>query len=387
MKKIVYFSAIFTAMLILVGCGSGGNGSLEGKVEELKKLREDYAVLGQKIADLEAEVSELDTNAVEANTSVPVRVMPLKEGTFQHFVKVQGQVTADDNIIVSPKAPGSITRVYVDEGQVVSRGQLLAQVDTMIVAKSLAELYTQLNLATTLYDKQARLWKQKIGTEVQLLQAKTQKEALEKRIATTREQLKQSRITAPIGGFVEKSFVKQGETAVPGMPAFRLVNLAALAFEANISESYIPYIKQGDAVKINFPTANEVMDAKVSSVSQTINPQNRTVLVRVKLPGRHDKLKANMVGEIEINDLTHENMIIIPMEFVQKSADGSFVMTAEKNEAGEYVAKRMSIETGQSYQGNIEVTKGLRKDFMLITDGQIGLTEGQTLAVQGTNKQ
>lgn len=387
MKKIVYLSAFFTAMLLLVGCGKGGNDNLEGKQEQLKQLREQYSTIGKQIADLEAEVALLDTNAVEVNTSVPVKIMPLKEETFRHFVKVQGQVTADDNIIVSPKVPGIVTRVLVDDGQVVNRGQLLAQIDTILIAKGLQELYTQLELATTLYEKQERLWKQKIGTEVQLLQAKTQKEGLEKRIATTREQLAQSRITAPIGGFVEQSFIKQGETAVPGMPAFRLVNLAELAFEANISEAYIPYIKQGDAVKINFPTANQTLDAKVSSVSQTINPQNRTVTVRVKLPGRHDQLKANMVGEIEINDVSHDNMIIIPMEFVQKAANGSFVMIADRAESGEYVAKRSMIETGQSYQGQIEVVKGLQKDWMLITDGQMGLSEGQTLTVQGTSNQ
>ena len=371
-------------MLLLTACGKG-SASLEGKQEQLKKLQTEYAALGKQIEDLQTEITALDTNSKEANTSIPVKVMPLKEETFRHFVKVQGSVIADDNIIVSPKAPGIITRVFVTEGQVVNRGQMLAQVDTMLVAKGLAELYTQLNLATTLYEKQERLWQQKIGTEVQLLQAKTQKEALEKRIATTREQLSQSRITAPIGGFIETSFVKEGETAVPGMPAFRLVNLAELAFEASISEAYIPYIKQGDAVQINFPTANETVDAKVTSVSQTINAQNRTVLIRVKLPGRHDQLKANMVGEIAINDISHHDMIIIPLEFVQKSATGSFVMLAERNANGEYVAKRANIETGQSYQGQIEVTKGLRKDFMLITDGQMGLSEGQILTVLGAS--
>ncbi|MEM7038543.1 MAG: efflux RND transporter periplasmic adaptor subunit [Bacteroidota bacterium] len=381
------FAVILLSMVFLAACGGGGDDKDVGKKkDELTKLKTEYKELGKKIRSLEKEIEELDPTT-KKDPRVPVKVMAVKEKTFQHFVKVQGQVQSDQNIQVRPQASGTVSKVYVEEGQTVKKGQLLAKIDDAILRKSIDELKTQLTLADTVYRRQQRLWKQDIGSEIQLLQAKTQKESLEKRIITTSEQLTWSNVTAPISGIVDMVYTKKGEAASPMAPAFQIVNLSKLEFKADLSEAYIPYIKRGDEVSIRFPAIDQRVNAKVRNVSQTVHPMNRTVAVYVDLPGKGTELRANMVGEISINDVTHENVVTLPQEYVQKGAEGSYVTVAKKGESGEYEAQRVTIKAGLSYSGEVEVLQGLKPNELLVIEGYQGLNNGQQIRFEGvTNK-
>ena len=384
MKRNIYIAGICAGMLLFTACGGAKDG-LDAKQAELIKLKTEYKTLGDNIRKLEAELSDLDTNQVAKVSRVPVKVLALEPATFQHFVNVQGAIKSDNNVGVGPEMPGTYLRILVEEGDYVKRGQLLARLDDAVIRKGMDELQVQLDLATILYEKQQRLWKQQIGSEVQLLQAKAQRDALTKRLATTREQQALTRIKSPISGVVDAVRAKRGEAAMPGFPGFQIVNLSELSFNADISEAYIPYIKRGDKVSIEFPSVGQALDAKVSSVSQTINPQNRTVTVKVDLPGRHEMLKANMVGEISINDANHENSIVISQQFLQKSGSGSFVMVAEKNGNDEYVAHKQAVKSGMTYQGKVEILEGLNRGHLLITDGYLALSEGQLVHFTGVS--
>ena len=378
-NSILVFS--LSLLLVLSACGGGseaGGGDLDKKKEELSKLKVERKALNDQIRALEKEIATLDTTMVK-DPRVPVRVETLEESTFQHFVKVQGQIEADKNVMVSPKMGGVVTRVLVDEGQNVRQGQLLATMDDAVLQKSLNELRIQLELADTVYSRQKNLWAQQIGSEIQLLQAKTQKESLEKRIATTMEQVEMTKIKAPISGVVDRVIAKSGEAVSPGFGAFNIVNLGQLSFKASISEAYIPYVRKGDEVSINFPSINKTVTTKISNIGQVINPANRTVMVETKVPSKDGMFKANMVGEISIRDVNNENTIVIPMGLVQRLGDEEFVMVAERQENGDFVARRSKIETGTSYEGNVEVTSGLAKGNNLITEGASGLSEGAQL--------
>lgn len=383
MKRYTLIAGLFAVMLFLAACGGNKAGELETKKAKLAELQGEYDALGDQIAVLEKEIGMLDTNAVEKDVTTPVSVVPVKAETFQHFVKVQGAIESENNIMVSPETAGMFTKVLVEEGDFVKQGQLMAQMDDNIFRKSLEELEIQLGLAKTLHEKQERLWKQDIGSEVQLLQAKAQKESLEKRIATTEEQMSKTKLYAPISGVVEKSMARRGQNGMPGAPAFLVVNLSELSFNADISEAYIPYIKRGDDVTISFPTVNYKLDSKISSVSQTVDPQNRTVTVKVNLPGKHEMLKANMTGEIAINDATHENALTIPRQYLQKSGDGAYVVVAERNESGDFVARKLPVKPGMVYDGRIEILEGLKNGHLLITDGFLSLSEGQLVKFDG----
>lgn len=386
MKSLTQLFALSVLALAMAACG-GNTDQLEAKKAQLVELQAERAKLDKKISDLETEIATLDPGSSKEGAAIPVKVVAVEPHNLEHFIKVQGQVEARNSIMVSPKMGGTYTHVYVTEGMNVSKGQVLAKVDDAVMVKSLDELKVQLSLATSLYNKQKNLWDQKIGSEVQLMQAQTQKEALEQRIATTQEQIAMSKVVAPISGVVEMVMGKPGEGAIPGMPVCRLVSLTDLTFKANLSESHLPYLKKGDQVSIHFPSLAKSLEAKVHSIGQTINPSNRTVSVMVELPANSTDLKANLIGEISIKDATREQAIAIPQEYLQKGVSGSFVMVAEKDSTGAgHVARRMAVTTGLKTDTEVEILTGLSKGQLLITDGTVTDGEKVSLTQPATQK-
>ncbi len=367
------------AILLLSACGGGQKAnSLEGKKALLQEKKSALLTLNKEIETLQEEIVALDPNSKNQIKVIPVTTSELKPSRFQHFVKVQGTVEANKNVVVSPQVGGRITQIMVKEGQRVSAGQVLAQIDDAVMQRSIEEVNSQLELATILFDKQARLWEQEIGTEVQYLTAKSQKEALERRLKTLKEQLQLNKIKAPISGTVDEIMPKTGETVMPGMPAFRVVNPSDLSLTAQLAESYVPYIRTGDLVKVSFPALNKSFDARVTTVGQSIDALARTFRVDVKLPN-DPILKANMFGEISINDRTIEQALTIPQSIVQKSEQGEFVFVAEKT-GDQWIAVRRIIQSGLTYDGVIEVQNGLAQNEKLITAGFQGLSNGQVIS-------
>jgi membrane fusion protein, multidrug efflux system len=377
-----HFSHILLAALLLtglVGCGKE-TASLDAKKAELATLLKDRSAMDKKITDLEAEISKLGGKS-DAPSALPITVSKIEPKNLQHFIRVQGQVVADNSVMVSPRMGGTYTQVLASEGSSVGKGQLLAKVDDDVLRKSVDEINVQLTLARSLYQKQQNLWDQKIGSEVQLMQAKAQKDALEQRLATTQEQINMSRVVAPISGMVEQVMAKAGEGAIPGMPVCRIISLSDLRFKAELSESYIPYLKKGDVVKIKFASLGEEVIAKVSSIGQSVNPSNRTVTVLVDIPANTPNIKANLVGEIAINDETRPNALSVPQEYIQKGADGSFVMVAEPVGNGQgHVARKVVITTGIRADNEIEAVTGLQVGQLLIQEGYQNVRDGDKVS-------
>lgn len=384
MKSYLTLIPVLFILIALTACGASEEekqDALAQKKTELDSLKSQQKSITERIAVLEGEIAILDTAAANEVKVIPVSVANVETKDFKHFVEVQGQIDADNNIMVMARNPNLVvTRVFVDEGQRVGKGQTLAQLDNSIIASSLAEIESQLSLANTLFDKQKRLWDQGIGTEVQYLQSKTQKESLEKRLATTKEQMLMSKIVAPISGTVDKVHIKVGQMAMGdrGQGAFTLVNLNELNFKAEISESYIPVVKKGDKVSLNFPTINEKVDAKISNVGQTIHPVNRTITVEVKLSGKNSNLRANMLGELIVNDYSKDKAVVVPSTYVQKAEEGAYVFTVEKDGA-RFFAKQTKVEAGRKYQGMTEIVSGLKGSEQIVTVGYQKMTDGQVI--------
>lgn len=371
------YITILSLAFALVACGEQKPKTLAEKKAALEKKKSELVALNQQISELQEQIDAEDPEAKNKIRRIPVSTTTLKPVEFNHFVNVQGTVEANNMVNVGPQTSGRILRIFVRKGQNVRRGQLLAQIDTSILASSLAEVRTQMDLAKIMFEKQERLWKQEIGTEIQYLTAKSQLESLQKRISTLREQMSLSRVTSPISGTVDEIMPKEGEIAMPGMPAFRVVNQTDLTLVAQLAESYVPFIKKGDLVKVNFPTMEKSFEAKVSVVGQAIDPLARTFKVEVKLPN-DPILKANMFGEISINDRSAKDAIVVPQNLIQKSEVGQFVFVA--NEAdGQWKAMRKNIETGLSYDGEVIIENGLAEGDKLITTGYKGLSDGQII--------
>ncbi|GAB3269458.1 efflux RND transporter periplasmic adaptor subunit [Larkinella harenae] len=350
---------------------------IASKKQELADLKAQQTELAGKIRTLEAEVSKLDPNQVVQTKVKDVTVAPLAATTFKHFVELQGTIDAKNNVQVSPKAGGPVTAVYVKEGDAVKAGTVLAKIDDQILRESLEEIRNQLTLANTVYEKQANLWKQQIGTEIQYLQAKNNKEGLEKRLGTLNAQLSQSNVTSPISGVVDRVNVKAGETAMPGVGIVNVVNLSQLKVVAKVADSYAGSVRRGDAVVVRFPDINKELTTRISFVSTTVDPLNRTFTIEAPLPS-DNSLKPNMLAQVKINDVSKPKTIVINQNLVQSTENGQLVYVAV-NDKNKKVAKARQVKTGLSYGGQVEITDGLQAGDQLITQGYQELVDGQPI--------
>lgn len=350
MKKVLYIAAI----TILVACSPS-----KDKKTELADLKKQRSEIDGKIVKLEAELGNSDTST----TTKEISVFEVKETNFKNYLEIQGKVDAEENIQVNPEAQGVITAVYVKIGQNVSKGQVLAQIDDKVALQSIAELQTQLNLATSLYNRQKNLWDQKIGTEVQFISAKTQKEAAEQRIATTRSQIAMYKVKSPINGTIDAMNLKVGDAVAPGMSGIRVINASNLKAKAQVAETYAGRVSQGDEVNIIFPDVPDSLKTKINFASKTIDPASRSFEIQINLPA-NKKYRPNMLAVLQIVDYQNSKALVIPVSAIQKSESGDFVFIAENGKA-----KKVMIKPGRTYNGNVEITSGLKVGDKVITVG------------------
>ncbi len=345
----------------------------EDKTETLKRYKEEYAILGDSIKKLEARLaSEGKQEDLKLKSVV---VTELSTNGFKHFVEVQGKVDAEENVNVSAKMAGEVTKIYVKPGTQVHEGQLIAETDNKVMAQGIQELKSQLEFATNLYEKQKHLWDQKIGSEVQFLSAKNNKEALEKKLITLNEQSDMSKLKAPISGTVDAVDIKVGQMIMPGMPAIRIINLGKLKVKAEVAESYASKIKIGKDVTIYFPDLQKEIPGKVSYSAKVINNVSRAFSVEVELSNTSD-YQANMIAILKIVDYQNDSAISIPINIVQTTEAGQFVYVAEKK--GEnFIAKKVPVKTGNIYNGKAEIISGLKNKDFLITTGFQNLNDGE----------
>jgi membrane fusion protein, multidrug efflux system len=310
-----------------------------------------------------------------------VSTSEIKLQEFKHYLEVQGRVDGDDNVSVSPKGVGVITQIFVNNGDHVRKGQILAQLDDAVLQNGLKELKSGLEFATDLYEKQKSLWDKKIGSEVQYLTAKNNKESLENKMATLKDQIDMMKVKSPIDGDVEDVPVKVGQSLAPGMTAFRVINFSHVKIVAEVAEAYSAKIKTGDDVIISIPDLNKEIKAKITFSSKYINPVNRTFIVEVKLNPKDIDARANLIAVIKINDYQVKSAIVIPVNYIQKSMEGQFVVLANENQPSKLTAHRQKIISGMIYNGMAEIKSGLKEGDKIISAGYLDLNEGQAITI------
>ncbi|GGK87198.1 efflux RND transporter periplasmic adaptor subunit [Rufibacter glacialis] len=364
----------FVAMALLSSaCGE------KDKSAQLADLKKQQAELASQITQLETELQKEGKGSAPIVTAVPVTVVTVQPETFRHYLEVQGRVDFDQNVMVSPKVPGVLTSLRVDPGSRVSRGQTLATIDAGPLDQQIAALRPNLDLARTIYQKQKNLWDQKIGTEIQFLQAKNNVESLERQLAAMQAARAQYIVKAPISGEVDQVVPKSGEAVAPGMGIIRLVNANSGKIVAEVSEAYASKIRKGDEALVMFPDLNQEIRTTVRVVGSNINPNNRSFTVELGVkPADQGKvnLRPNMVAVVRIQDYVKENALSLPLDIVQKDEQGNFVYVAEQK-GGQRVAVKRPITTGASYGGKVEVSTGLNAQDQVIRAGAQNLNEGQ----------
>jgi RND family efflux transporter MFP subunit len=365
MKKLLL---LLPVLIFLVTCSS------PDKKTQLEKLKKEHARISEEITILEKELNPAGNEPV-----IMVNIDTIVRGLFEHYIEVQGRIDGNENIGVSPRSPGVVSKILVKEGDFVRKGQVLAELDADVLKRNLKDLETQLAYVTDLYDKQKSLWDQGIGSEKQFLDAKNGKESLQNKVDAMKEQINMSNITAPIEGTVEDIPIKVGQMAAVGIPAFRVINFSKAKAVADVGEAYSAKIKTGDQVKVFLPDFNEEMVEKVTFASKFINPTNRTFVVEVELPHAANNFRANMIAVIRIKDYSNPSAIAIPQNYIQSSKNEGLFLFIEKEENGKKVARKAYIETGITYNGLTEITNGLKEGDKIITAGYKDLYEGQII--------
>lgn len=381
---------ILLATIVFTSCGDKKEVSLDtilatNDLAQLKAKKTEITANQQSIAaDLKKINDKID--ALDDNKNMPlITTYIVKEEVFTHFIELQGSVQTKQNVLVYPEMPGILESVYVKEGQNVSKGQILAKIDDGGMSQQLAQLEANASLAKTTFERQKRLWDQKIGSEIQFLQAKTSYEAQQSAVSQVKNQLGKSTIRAPFSGIIDDVFKERGTVVAPGMGSeiFRIVNLSNMYIETEVPETYIGSITENKKVEVNFPVLGETVTSKVRQVGNFINPSNRSFKIEIGVPNLKGNVKPNLTARLKLNDYTSENAVLIPQSIISENAKGEqfIYIIKDKNENNEAIAERLIIETGKTQGDFIEVTKNLLANSEIIMEGARSVNNGQAVKV------
>jgi membrane fusion protein, multidrug efflux system len=383
MHKIL--TVVLGSSLLLASCGSStapGNTTLEGKKAELANLKEQQDKIAKQISSLETDIAKVDTTFAVKEKAKLVALTALAPTSFTHFIDLQGDVEAVNTSYISPRGNGGVVReVYIKQGDHVSQGQLLLKLDDAVQRQQVASAQTQLAYAKDLYQRRKNLWDQKIGMEVDLVNAKNQVDQAESQLKIAQEQLDFTNVNADIPGTVNILTVKTGESFAPGSQGLQIINTDNLKVVVQVPEIYQERVKVGTPVKIDFPgLGNKEITGVVHISGKVINTGNRSFQVEIHIPNSSD-IRANQVAVVKLQDYAASNVITIPVNTLQTDETGKYVLVGLQQN-GKTVAHKKTITIGQTYSDKIQVTGGLQPGDQLITDGFQGLYEGQLISTQ-----
>ena len=387
MKKVI---VLLIATISLFSC-SDGDQSVSEVIEKrnLEEIRAKKTKITLQQNLIEVQLKSLDSAiAILGNDEkLPlVNTLTAKKEVFNHYLELQGDVSTKQNVLIYPEMAGTLQKVYVNEGDRVSKGQLLATIDDGGMSSQLSQLKSQATLAKTTFERQERLWKQNIGSEIQYLQAKTNYESSENMVSQAQSQLGKSSIRAPFSGIIDNVIKDQGTVVAPGQGSevFRLVNLSDMFIEVEVPETYLGSVVKGKEALVYFPVLDDSITTKIRETGNFINPSNRSFEVEIPVPNKEGKIKPNLTAKVNLNDYTNENAILIPTSIISENAEGDqYVFVAmEPNADNEAVVKRTIISTGKTQGAKIEVLTGLEDGNLIIKEGARSVKDGQKVKIK-----
>lgn len=367
MRKILM---IVSVAIIFASCNTKETPTEITKRKQLQQYKQELHDLKTKISELEKEL-----NFNKKTETVNIKVVKLEAKPFVHTVEVTGKVEAIDDVEVSPETSGVITKVFVKEGQTVRKGDVLAKLNTEILERTIDELNVQLDLAKTSYERQANLWKQNIGSEMQYLQAKNKKENLEKRIESIQAQIDMAEIKSPVNGVVDVVHQKKGNIGNPQKPFAKVVNISKIKIYADVSEFYLTKIKKGDSIELFFPALNRKMKAVINQIGNTIDPNNRTFRLRIDINNPDKMIKPNLVSIVKLRDYENPRAIAVPVLYIKEDLKGSYVFIIDKKN-GKNVAKKVYVKTGVTNNNIVEIVEGLKPGMLVVSEGYNQINDG-----------
>ena len=373
------FSLLIAATLV-VSCGQKDNNQTVDQLiaaKNNKELQARKATIQADLAKIEAALATLNVRKEEALVSVATLI----DTVFNHYLDIQGSVETKENILIQPEMPGTLVALNVKAGQRVSKGQLLARVDDGGSSQQVASLETQYQLAKTTFERQKNLWSQKIGSEIQYLQAQTQMLSLQRSVAQAKAMLSKTEIRAPFSGTIDEVFVERGQVVSAGPQGLmRIVNLNNMYVSTSIPESYIGKLKVGTQVDVFLTSLNKNYKGKVRQIGNFINPNNRSFGIEVSIPNPENLLRPNQVAKLKVIDYTVKNAIVVPSNVIQEDGKGNqFVFVATNSDGKTATAKKAMVTIGKSSDNVTEILSGLSANDIIVIEGVNTISEGMKL--------
>lgn len=383
-----YIYSLVLVCFLLSSCGNVKKKSVEDIIatNDLELIRKKKTELDASSHEISAQLKQLESTIknLDPQEKIPlITTFAAKEAVFNHFVELQGNVNTKQNLVIYPEFSGVLSRVYVKEGQKVSKGQVLAKIDDGGLSQQLSQLKIQADLAKTTFERQARLWNQKIGSEIQYLQAKAAYESQLQATKQLQQQVGKTAVRAPFSGTIDDVITEQGSVVAPGQSQlFRIVNLDDMYIETDVPERYVSDIIKGKEVKVDFPVLGKEINAKVRQAGNFINPANRTFKVEVAIPNKGFAIKPNLTAKLKINDYTNKKAILIPQSIISENAEGQqYVYTITDKVENKAKVKREFIETGRTQGDYIEVLSGIANGEEIIDEGARSIKDGQEVKI------
>ena len=378
MTKLIF--PLLVATSLIVSCGDKQNDQTVDQLiaaKNNKELQARKVVIQADLAKIDAALATLNVRKEEALVSV----LTLKDTVFNHYLDIQGSVNTKENILIQPEMPGTLIALNVKAGQRVSKGQLLARVDDGGSSQQVASLETQYQLAKTTFERQKNLWSQKIGSEIQYLQAQTQMLSLQRSVAQAKAMLSKTEIRAPFSGTIDEVFVERGQVVAAGPQGLmRIVNLNNMYVSTTIPESYIGKLKVGTQVDVFLTSLNKNYKGKVRQIGNFINPNNRSFGIEVSIPNPENLLRPNQVAKLKVIDYTVKNAIVVPSNVIQEDGKGNqFVFVASNSNGKTATAKKAMVTTGKSSDNVTEILSGLSANDIIVIEGVNTISEGMKL--------
>ncbi len=383
MKNLIY-PFLF---LLVVACGKKETTVADTIASnDIKSIRAKKKELSTQQQNIIAQIKQLNTaiEKLDPNKKVPlVTTFTIKDTLFNHYIELQGSLQTKQNLVLTPEYAGILSQVYVKEGQYVNRGQVLARIDDGGLSQQLSQMEIQAQLAKTTFERQKRLWDQKIGSEIQYLQAKTAYEAQGKAIDQMKSTIAKTSIRAPFNGRIDDVITEKGAVVAPGQTQiFRIVNLNQMYVEAEVPERYVSTIKKGTNVSVDIPVIGKTLTAKVRQAGSFINPANRTYKVEVAVPNKEKNIKPNLTAKLKINDYTNPKALLIPQSLISENAAGDqYVFAVNTNSKNETIATQKTIKTGLTQGSLVEVMHGIKAGDVLVSEGARSVKNQQPIEV------
>jgi membrane fusion protein, multidrug efflux system len=384
MNKVLMILTMTTAVII-ASCSGGAKdakGDLNDKKVKLEKLKADKTKVDADIKKLEDEIAALDPSARKDRAKL-VSAAPVTQQDFTHYIELQGKVDANNVVVVTPRGmPAQVKEIYVKRGDVVKKGQLLLKLDDAVMLQQLQALNTQLDYAKNIYNRQKNLWDQGIGTEVQLITAKNNVDALERQVATLKENWRTSFVYAPISGIADQVNIKAGEifNGVSNMgPQIQLVNTSSMKVVTEVPENYQEKVKKGSQIEVSIPDAGiNNIKATITVVGASIASTTRGFLTEAIIPSLPG-LRLNQIASVKIKDYSSPNAITVPINVVQTDEKGKYVYVVV-TEGAVKKARKKQVIVGENFGGMVEIKgNSLAPTDIVITEGYQTVYDGQTV--------